>query len=242
MSQEEINKLQSVISHQLLSNKKNIRVLEAGCGSASHFNFGQNAYLVGIDISEEQLKSNSVLNEKILGDIQVYNLPVANFDVIVCWYVLEHLPEPEKALNNFFHAVKEDGIIILAFPNVMSIWGLITKYTPLWFHIWVYKHIFGEKRAGRAGHLGPFRTFSRFFIAPESIKQFAMMNGLTIEHFVLYENFRQKEMKEKNKILRGGWNLLKSMTKILSFGKIDAELTDCIVMLKKQQVNVVLMS
>jgi 2-polyprenyl-3-methyl-5-hydroxy-6-metoxy-1,4-benzoquinol methylase len=96
MSQEEINKLQSVISHQLLSNKKNIRVLEAGCGSASHFNFGQNAYLVGIDISEEQLKSNSVLNEKILGDIQVYNLPVTNFDVIVCWYVLEHLPEPEK--------------------------------------------------------------------------------------------------------------------------------------------------
>ncbi|BAU05869.1 hypothetical protein [Fischerella sp. NIES-3754] len=69
-----------------------------------------------------------------------------------------------------------------------------------------------------------------------------MMNGLTIEHFVLYENFRQKEMKEKNKILTGGWNLLKSMTKILSFGKIDAELTDCIVMLKKQQVNVVLMS
>ncbi|PMB02594.1 methyltransferase type 12, partial [Fischerella thermalis CCMEE 5328] len=56
------------------------------------------------------------------------------------------------------------------------------------------------------------------------------------------ENFRQKEMKEKNKILRGGWNLLKSMIKILSFGKIDAELTDCIVMLKKQQVNVVLMS
>ena len=103
---EQITKLQSAVG-ELLTNTEPLKVLEAGCGSSSRITIGQDAYIVGIDISEKQLERNSSLNGKLLGDIQSYDLPVSHFDVVVCWNVLEHLREPERALRNFVKALKE---------------------------------------------------------------------------------------------------------------------------------------
>ena len=228
----EIVKLQQVID-KLLNNRQNLKVLEAGCGSATEIKIPEDAYFVGIDISEKQLERNSLLKEKILGDIQTYDLPASDFDVIVCFYVLEHVPKPELALKNFLRSIKEEGIIVLALPNVLSIWGLTTKLTPHGFHIWVYRNIFGEKKAG-TDDVGPFPTFSRYSISPESIKQFALTNGLSIEYFDLYENFRQQGIRKKYGTV---WNLLKGMTKVFSLGNIDTDSTDYIIVLKKPKTS-----
>jgi len=228
----EIVKLQQVIE-KFLDNRQNLKVLEAGCGSATEIKLPEKAYFVGIDISQKQLERNNLLQEKILGDIQTYDLPASDFDVIVCFYVLEHVPNPELALKNFLNSIKEEGIIILALPNVLSIWGLTTKLTPHGFHTWVYRNIFGEKRAGTED-FGPFPTFSRYSISPEAIKQFALSNGLSIEYFDLYENFRQQGIRKKYGAV---WNLLKGMTKVLSLGKIDADSTDYIIVLKKLKTS-----
>src|ERR687885_598780 len=101
----EIVKLQQVID-KLLNNRQNLKVLEAGCGSATEIKIPEDAYFVGIDISEKQLERNSLLKEKILGDIQTYDLPASDFDVIVCFYVLEHVPKPELALKNILTCTK----------------------------------------------------------------------------------------------------------------------------------------
>ena len=228
----EIVKLQQVID-KVLNNRQNLKVLEAGCGSATEIKIPEDAYFVGIDISEKQLERNSLLKEKILGDIQTYDLPASDFDVIVCFYVLEHVPKPELALKNFLRSLKEDGIIILALPNVLSIWGLTTKLTPHGFHTWVYRNIFGEKKAG-TDDVGPFPTFSRFSISPESVKQFALTNGLSIEYFELYEKFRQQGIRKK---FGAAWNLFGGLTKVFSFGKVDADSSDYIIVLKKQKVS-----
>jgi Methyltransferase domain len=37
------------------------------------------------------------LIERELGDIESYDLPAEDFDVVVCWNVFEHLPHPERA-------------------------------------------------------------------------------------------------------------------------------------------------
>ena len=228
----EIVKLQQVIE-KLLDNRQNLKIIEAGCGSATEIKLPEKAYFVGIDISQKQLERNNLLQEKILGDIQTYDLPASDFDVIVCFYVLEHVPNPELALKNFLNSIKEEGIIILALPNVLSIWGLTTKLTPHGFHTWVYRNIFGEKRAGTED-FGPFPTFSRYSLSPEAIKQFALSNGLSIEYFDLYENFRQQGIRKKYGAV---WNLLKGMTKVLSLGKIDADSTDYIIVLKKLKTS-----
>jgi SAM-dependent methyltransferase len=229
----ELIRLQKIVD-KLLTNSSKLKVLEAGCGSATEIKLPDNAYLVGVDISAKQLERNTVAQEKILGDIQTYQLPTNDFDVILCFYLLEHLPQPELALKNFLQTIKEDGIIILALPNVLSIWGLITKFTPHWFHVWVYRYIFGEKRAG-TDDFGPFKTFSRFFTSPKNIQQFALSNGLSIEYLDLYENFRQTGMREK---FGSWWQLLTGIIKVLSLGKVDTDNTDYILVLKKQKTSV----
>ena len=138
------------------------KILEAGCGSGSRISWPTTSTIVGIDISEEELKKNSVVTERIVGDVQSYPLPPEKFDLIICWDVLEHLPNPHDALDRFRNAIKPGGAIVLAFPNVFSIKGLVAKVTPLWFHEMVYRGIYG-RRYGEPG-LENFPTYLRWNI------------------------------------------------------------------------------
>lgn len=154
------------------------KILEAGCGSISKIRIPINSYLVGIDISQKQLNRNDILSEKILGDIQYYDFKKDEYDLIVCRHVLEHLDNPKKVMTNFIKAVKNDGLILIISPNPYSIKGFITKFTPHWFHILVYRYIYGRKDAGK-NDTAPFRTHLRFFISPKSLIKIAMKNGYT---------------------------------------------------------------
>lgn len=219
--------LQSLVNKSL-SNRKCIKILEAGCGSYSYISVpNDKSYIVGIDISEEQVQKNAVVHEKIVGDIQTYPLLPSEFDVIVCWWVLEHLSQPQKALHNFLQAIKEGGIIILAVPNVFSIKGLIAKYTPFWFHKWCYRTFFPNK-----GYT-PFPTFLRFSISPLSIRRFAIKNGLSIEYSCLYAPPSWGKTLEKHPLINVGWQLIRQIVKVLSLGRIDVGLTEYIILLKK---------
>ena len=228
---EEIVHLQPVID-SILSTRESVKVLDAGCGATMHLTMGQHAYIVGIDISETQLQKNEVVDEKIRGDIQTYKLPVEDFDVIVCWWVLEHLSNPEKVLEKFVGALKKEGIIILALPNVLSLKGLATKVTPHWVHMWVQERVFGSYRAKRGAR--PFRTFLKFSTAPESIKRFALKNGLSVEYFSIYESQWQKTLREKYRIINGVLKAAGPIVKAVTFGKVDPYLTDYIIVLKKR--------
>jgi 2-polyprenyl-3-methyl-5-hydroxy-6-metoxy-1,4-benzoquinol methylase len=231
---EELDQVRLVVK-KLLINRESIKVLEVGCGSSSFIKLQQNAYMVGIDISEKQLQRNDILNEKILGDIQTYDLPHSEFDLIVCWWILEHLEYPEKALINCLNSLKENGIIVIAVPNVYSAKGLVTKYTPHWFHIWVYRYILGKKLAGIEDN-PPFHTFLKFSISLDSVKKFAHNNKFSVEYFGFHESVDQKNFRENHRIAGPAWSLVKLLIKALSFGKVDAELTDLIVVLKNQKV------
>lgn len=77
---------------RLLDGCEPIAVLEAGCGSTSHIDLGDKCRLTGIDISENQLRRNAYLDERILGDIQSYHWTVSRFDTVVCWDVSSIFP------------------------------------------------------------------------------------------------------------------------------------------------------
>lgn len=192
------------------------KVLEAGCGSASHLHFSDHAYMVGIDISAEQLKRNKRLNEKILGDLQDYHFPPSSFDVIVCWDVLEHLSKPELVLREFLNAIKENGIIVLKMPNVLSVKGLVTKLLPLSFHVSFYRHVHKRINAGKED-VGPFKTFLRWSIAPQSIKRFAGRNGLRIGYYDTFD-VANTEWLKNNKIVYAAYMAVNTIFKAASFG------------------------
>src|SRR5262249_30880917 len=86
----EIREAVSDAANSQLEGKTHIKLLEAGCGSATHVRFKPVVHAVGIDISKEQLDRNTAVQEKILGDLQEYPLPKSEYDVALCWMVLAH--------------------------------------------------------------------------------------------------------------------------------------------------------
>lgn len=154
-----------------------VRLLEAGCGSASHLDFGGDVWITGIDISQKQLERHSSLNEKVLGDIQRYDFAPRSFDAIICWDVLEHLPQPKLALRKFALTLKPGGIVILKLPNVLSLKGLITKFFPHYLHVLAYRYFYGDKNAGKED-TAPFKTFLRFSVARKAIQRLCKQYGL----------------------------------------------------------------
>jgi len=218
---DESRPLESIVV-DLLKDNRNVTVLEAGCGSLSHFNHAKvgNTHLVGIDISPEQLAKNTYLHESILGDIQDPKaLPPSSYDLIICWDVLEHLPDPTIALRNFTRATKDGGLILLASPNVFTVRGLITKFTPHLLHVWFYRYVAGHKEAGSPGSW-PFRSYHRFAMSPPSIKKFASESGLTVE-LERYTTWKTHEYKYS--LFRIIWPFLEKSISALSFGMISTD-------------------
>jgi SAM-dependent methyltransferase len=221
------------IVDSVLGGGRSPKVLEAGCGSLSHFHFPEDAHLVGIDIDAAQLDRNKSLHDRIHGDIQTYELPAEGFDAIICWNVLEHLRRPEDALERFARGLRQGGLIILSAPNPLSSKGIVTKLTPFAFHLWFYRNIRGWKEAGRDGN-PPFPTHLKLTATPDGIKSFARRNRLT----VLYENvFGEGGSKDvigrKSKtmdIVMYGINLF---FRIISLGRLQPELTQYTFVLQK---------
>jgi SAM-dependent methyltransferase len=232
----ELLKLQEIVEKSL-GDRDRLRVLEAGCGSISYVRFPPDAHIVGIDISEAQLRKNTYLHEKLLGDIETYDLPHSGFDAIVCWNVFEHLPHPEWALDRFADALRPGGLIVLALPNALSFKGLITKFTPFWFHVWVTRHLVGRKLAGTEGN-PPFPTFMRLSIAPQRLMRSAGERGLTTVYFSLFEDNKQRTIRRKLRITGIRWRLVQNLVKVVSFGKIETARAQCILVLQKAAANV----
>jgi len=102
------------------------RVLEVGCGygyfldEAKHFF----SYLAGTEFSEEAGRyARNISGADIhIGDI--YSLPdhYNNFDLIVMINVIEHVYHPIELLNFLKKRITRGGRIIIATPDIGSIW------------------------------------------------------------------------------------------------------------------------
>jgi len=216
------------MANSLLQGKSSINLLEAGCGSASHFKFKAEVHAVGIDISRQQLDRNSALHEKILGDVQDYPLPKEEFDVAVCWMVLEHLPRPKEALLNLFASVKPGGLLILGIPNVFSFKGIVTKITPFWFHRLFYQFM-GDKWRH-------FPTCLRLAIQPDRISRLAEDNGFSIAACKLEEGPAPRWFRSRFWLADVAFRVLNSVAQVISFGKWQSGLLDdCAIILRRRE-------
>ncbi|HEX9006274.1 MAG TPA: methyltransferase domain-containing protein [Bacteroidota bacterium] len=194
-------------------------VLDAGCGSASELRFGPGTIMVGIDISATQLQRNSRLSERILGDIQDYRFDGRSFDIVVCWDVLEHVQRPGEAVENLLNAVRPDGLIILGFPNLLSLKGLITKFTPHWFHTLVYRLLRITPNPGTDGN-PPFRTFFRLSMAPSSIRRMAEERGFDLEGTATADVSQSKFM-ARHPLFLWFYRAADQALRLLTFGHFD---------------------
>jgi SAM-dependent methyltransferase len=224
--------LQAFLDRELFC-RPSVRVLEAGCGSASNLNFGVQVRLVGIDISEKQLARNTVLHEKIAGDIQSYEFPRDSFDAIICWDVLEHLSKPELALRQFARAIKPAGLVILKLPNVLSLKGLVTKFLPHTLHVLYYRLFYGDKTRGK-NDTAPFKTYLRFSISAGAIRKQGAQLGLQTVYFATYDVADMHRLQQK-RVVHFFYVTLKRILSLLSLGLIGE--SELIIVLKMALID-----
>ena len=202
-------------------------LLEAGCGSLSRINIPEGFRIAGIDISEKQLNRNASIEKKICGDIQTFELEKNKFKLCICWDVLEHLEKPEKALNNLMNSLAIGGTIILAMPNIRSLKGLITKFSPHWFHVFYYKYILRDPHAGIPGY-APYPTYYHPVVSRKGIADFCSKNGLSL----IYESADSYHIPGTG-LTKFAIQLIKRVLSVLSLGKLSYKHTNLLFVLEK---------
>ena len=124
--------------------KPNFEILDAGAGPFTKpaYDFGNFVKtIIGIDM-DPSVKQNGLLNEAYIGNLD--SLPFENnrFDLIFTRYVLEHLENPIKVINEFNRVLRPNGIVALMTPCKWSYVCLVSRVTPPRFHN-CYKNLRG---------------------------------------------------------------------------------------------------
>jgi SAM-dependent methyltransferase len=166
------------------SHAGNVRILEAGCGRQWSLKGLPCAYhLTGLDLDPEALRIRREvtkdLDTAMHGDLRTATLPSKDFDLIYCAYVLEHIDGTDEVLRNFLNWLRPGGAIVLKIPDGQSAYGALTRLTPHWFHVFYYRWILGNKKAGKPGY-PPYPTVYESVVSYEGMLDFAKQNGLSV--------------------------------------------------------------
>ncbi len=133
----------------VLNAPKNSKFLDAGCGTCAHsIRLAKRGYsILAIDFSgsilkraEQHLQSMSLQNNIRLQRENILSLSIADgtFDYILCWGVLMHIPDVEKALSELDRVLKKDGILVISEGNMHSLQSIILR---------ILKRLIGREKA-----------------------------------------------------------------------------------------------
>jgi len=142
----EINR-QSWLKQTLSTLPSCVRILDAGAGElknrqyCSHLDYVSQDFCQykGASSSDEGLQNDSWDTSRIdlVSDIAAIPSPDASFDVILCSEVLEHVPEPTHALDEFTRLLKPGSVLILTAPfssNVhMAPYHYCSGFSKYWY-------------------------------------------------------------------------------------------------------------
>ncbi len=176
----------------LLKYKHGGRLLEIGCGKGGLLRLAENFYSVeGIDVSQYAITSiKPHFGERVQSaDIETSQIAEASYDVIVAFNILEHLRQPEAAIQKIWIGLSRDGILVGSVPcndklvgrtvtqigNIFDRTHISTLAPDAWMHLFTQSGFqevtfFGEVPFGRNhclylnGGTWPYLAFNLMFI------------------------------------------------------------------------------
>ena len=204
------------------------RVVEAGCGARSHLAYPPGTRVIGVDLLRSQLQRNTGTRLLAQGDVTALPVATASADLVVCWDVLEHLPDPALAIGEMARLVKPGGLVVLALPNILSLKGLVTRFTPWWFHVWVYRRVLGDRSAGTEA-FDQFPTAFRFQLRPRMLRRLLEDAGLRVDALHLYEGPVPRHLRRRHKAADVLLTAASLGTRAVTLGRYDTTLSDIVV-------------
>ena len=198
------------------------RIYEAGGGSASSLSpeLISAGEITVVDIDEAQIRDNRYATNKILGDIQIHSFPPSSFDLVVCYNVIEHLDDPEKAIRLFHSALAPGGLIFIGAPVRTSFSGWVTRVTPHWFHVQYYRWILKYSSAGKPGSV-PFRTVFHPVVAPRKLVELCKALGCEVVYFHEYKGMIYANMAQRRPVLGKLLEYAVSVANVFASGQAD---------------------
>lgn len=102
---------------------KKAQILDIGCAYGYVLNLlPKNSNMFGLDISEHAIntakKNFKDITFKVGNVEEKIPFPANSFDIIILNDVIEHLENPQKALENIKKILKKDGILYITTPNL----------------------------------------------------------------------------------------------------------------------------
>jgi SAM-dependent methyltransferase len=211
-----------------------LRILDAGCGANRRLRLPEQSMVVGIDNSKKQLLRNSGIDAAVVADLQTYQFPSHSFDAVLCWDVLEHLTDPLAAMEGMAEALVPGGLFIIASPNLWSLKGLITRFTPHRFHVWFYRHILGSPDAGK-DDAAPFPTVLSRAMTPSGIRDFAATRGVNLVKLNIFDGDQQEEVRSRYPAASVLFHVVGASSRLISGGRFDLTHSDYIAVLQRSK-------
>ncbi len=107
------------ISKQLPAQEKSLDILDIGCASGTFLqHWDRHHHLFGVELNKNnaQIARNNGIT--IYQDF-VENVPFERqFDVVTCYNILEHLPNPGPVLEKLTQILKKGGILVIEVPTI----------------------------------------------------------------------------------------------------------------------------
>ena len=174
------------------------KVLDIGCGNGGFLhslNQLGDYEIHGLEMpggSAERAAKVPGIHLKI-GAIDWEDYPAKSFDAITLFHVFEHLMEPVKTLEIIDHLMKDDGTLIMAFPNIDSFQSRWFKGN--WFHLDPPRHLFFftpkafKREMKKYGFEVVKEKHFNVEYNPFGIQQ-SLLNRFTSQRDVLYEHLK----------------------------------------------------
>lgn len=101
-------------------------MLDAGCGTGLNLRSFP-AGSVGLDLNPRHLelvRARLPDHSAVLGDVEAMPFEDERFGTVVCTEVIEHVPDPARALREIRRVLKPGGVLIGSVPARSIVWGL----------------------------------------------------------------------------------------------------------------------
>ncbi len=157
-------------------------------------------------------------------DLRDCRFESGSFDVVICYHVLEHMPNPLETLKEMRRIISPNGLLLLAVPNFGGIVAQLSK--GMWFAVDAPRHLghyAPETMKNALDAAGFVVTKKRTLSLEQDVFGFAqsMMNLLGFPFNAFYDLIRHGEAKLRHESQRGASAFLKKAGVFIAGGLLS---------------------
>ena len=163
------------------------RVLVVGCGAGvevAHLADATGAYVTGIDLTvDPRWRRPNV--QLVRGDALRLPFPDAAFDALYCYHVLEHVPDPARAILEARRVLRPEGAAYFGTPNKSRLVGYIGGRGSAWQKFWWNVVDWGPRLTGRwSNEQGAHAGFTSRELGRLLGASFARVEGVDLRYYL----------------------------------------------------------